>query len=406
MAPAKRRLIAGSLLVGTCLSSMEVMVVGPAMPHVVNDLGGAGLYPWVFTTYLVGQTLTVPVYGSAADRIGRTATYLIGVSLFLVGSVLCALAPSMEWMVACRGLQGLGAGALVPLTLTIFGDLYGVADRTKMQGAFSLVWGISSLLGPLIGGVMTEWWHWSGIFWINVIPGGIAALVVATQLPFSVGRETGGQRSPSLLRGLRLLADNQTQQTVWITGLALGAVIFGLTSYLPVWVEAAEGGGPIDAGLAIIPLSVAWTIAANVAGRLVTRTGFRRLVTFGSTCVFIGAAACVLFPVTRLGLTILGVGMGFTISTFTVAAQESAPITLRGTATSLTSFVRSLGGMIAIPSYGLLAGFDTSTPELSAITGLQDGLLRVFLSIAIAAAVSAIVVFLRFPHDKSAPVEA
>ena len=163
---------------------------------------------------------------------------------------------------------------------------------------------------------------------------------------------------------------------------------------------------PSDAGLAIIPLSVAWTIAANVAGRLVTRTGFRRLVTFGSTCVFIGAAACVLFPVTRLGLTILGVGMGFTISTFTVAAQESAPITLRGTATSLTSFVRSLGGMIAIPSYGLLAGFDTSTPELSAITGLQDGLLRVFLSIAIAAAVSAIVVFLRFPHDKSAPVEA
>ena len=378
---------------------MEVMVVGPAMPNVVNDLGGAGLYPWVFTTYLVGQTVTVPIYGAMADRIGRTATYLIGVTLFLTGSILCALSPSMEWMVACRGLQGLGSGALVPMTMTIFGDLYGVADRTKMQGAFSLVWGLSSLLGPLVGGVITEWWHWSGIFWINVVPGGIAALIIATQLPFSIGRQAQKAKKTSVAQSLGILAQNRTQQTVWITGCALGAVIFGITAYLPVWVKAVEGGGPIDAGLAIIPLSVAWTIAAIVAGRMVTRTGFRPLVALGTCCVCIGTSLCVAFPITRLGLVLVGVGMGFTISTFTVAAQESAPKTLRGTATSLTSFARSLGGMFAIPAYGILAGFDPSTPELSAILGLQDGLLRVFWSIAIAATISAVVVGLFFPSQ-------
>ena len=233
----------GALLVGTFLSSIEVMVASPAMPDVVREFGGAGLYPWVFAAYIGCQTLTVPLYGKLADVWGRRPSYLLGVALFVAGSLVCATCTSMTQMVAGRALQGLGAGALVTLTITIFGDLYTVGDRTKMQGVFSLIWGVSSLLGPAAGGWITMFWSWRGIFWINVLPGLIAAILVGSLLP---GGSPGGSRSPppawSLLK-------NRTQQVLLAAGPLIGASIIGLISYLPVQIQAIKGGTALDLSL-------------------------------------------------------------------------------------------------------------------------------------------------------------
>ena len=139
-------------LLGTFLASLDVMVVTPAVPVMVNDLGGAGLYPWVFTAYIMAKVPMMPIYGRWSDRFGRRDTYLLGLTVFVLGSLLCALAPTMLGLIGGRLVQGLGGAALVILTVTIFGDLYPVAERTRMQGMFSLVWGVSSLLGPLAGG--------------------------------------------------------------------------------------------------------------------------------------------------------------------------------------------------------------------------------------------------------------
>ncbi|MEC7946344.1 MAG: MFS transporter, partial [Myxococcota bacterium] len=200
VSPAARRLITLALLVGTSLASLEAMVVGPAMPAVVGEFGGAGLYPWVFTAYIGAQTLTMPLYGVLADRRGRRAAYLLGVTLFLAGSLVSAMADSMAVVVAGRLLQGLGAGAILPVTQTIFGDLYPVEERTRMQGWFSLIWGLSSLLGPAVGGWLTEAFSWRAVFWLNLAPGLLSAFLIGALVPASLGRREDS--GPGLLAAL------------------------------------------------------------------------------------------------------------------------------------------------------------------------------------------------------------
>ena len=392
--PAVRRAVSGALLAGTFLASLEVMVVSPAMPSVVEEFGGAGLYPWVFTIYILAQTLTIPLYGWLADRWGRRNTYLLGVGLFVAGSVGCAASGSMPALVLGRAVQGLGAGALVPLTMTIFGDLYPVAERTRMQGAFSLIWGVSSLLGPPVGGWITEALSWRAIFWLNVVPGLIASAVVGALLPGWVGAGREHRRRPATAT---LLGD-PTQQAIVLSGLMLGAVLLGVIGYLPVWVQAVGGGSPLDAGLALLPLSLAWTVAANVAGRLVHRTGFRALAVAGAWLVAAGAAVAAYRVADGFGLLLFGAGMGLTISTFTVAAQESAPLALRGSATSLTLLARSLGAAVSVPVFGWLAGIRPGAADFAAIAGLAGGVAAVFRGIALCAVLAAAIVTLRFPR--------
>ncbi len=400
VSPERRRIITAALLVGTFLSSLEVLVVGPAMPDVVGELGNAGLYPWVFTAYVVAQTVTIPAYGWLADRWGRRNTYLLSVVMFVAGSLVCATATSMPWVIAGRAVQGLGAGGLVPLTVTIFGDLYPVDQRTRMQGIFSLIWGVSSLLGPLAGGALTEAFSWRSIFWINILPGAVAAAVVLSSLPGHVGRDA----DPHSSRGsARQLLRDPTQQAVLISGLVLGGVLLGVIGYLPVQVQAIEGGSALDAGLALIPMSLAWTLAANLAGRLLGPLDFRGLTRLGMALVMVGAIICALQPVHWAGLLLLGLGFGFTISTWNVAVQEAAPLHLRGTATSWSLFVRSIGGAVAVPLFAALAGIEAGASSFDAIPDLDVGLARVFQAIAVAATVATAVAWARFPRLDAAP---
>ena len=388
----RRRWLVGALLVGTFLSSIEVMVVSPAMPNVVREFGGAGLYPWVFAAYIGCQTLTVPIYGKLADAWGRRPTYLLGVALFVAGSLACAMCTSMTQMVAGRALQGLGAGALVTLTITIFGDLYNVGDRTKMQGVFSLIWGVSSLLGPAAGGWITMAWSWRGIFWINVVPGLIAAIVVGSLLP---GGSPGGTRTPP--PAWDLLA-NRTQQVLLAAGPLIGASIIGLVGYLPVHIQAVKGGTALDAGIALIPMSVMWTVGAVICGRVIEPMGFARTARLGVALSLVGATIAAMWTAHPVGLIFFGMGMGFTISTFNVAAQEAAPPALRGTATSWGLFTRSMGSTIAVPLFGLLAGFAIDVVDFSEIANLELGVAHIFDAMAACMALATAIVWLGFPR--------
>src|SRR3954452_14446856 len=170
-----RGAIVGALMLAIGLAAIDSTIVATAVPQIVADLGSFSLFPWIFSIYLLTQAVTVPIYGRLSDVFGRKPVLLFGVAGFLVGSVLCALAWSMVPLIIFRGLQGLAAGAILPTTTTIVGDLYAPAERGKVQGWISSVWGVSAIVGPTLGGVFAEYWTWRGIFWLN-IPIGIGAL--------------------------------------------------------------------------------------------------------------------------------------------------------------------------------------------------------------------------------------
>ena len=399
VSPQVRRWITGALLVGTFLSSIEVMVVSPAMPAIVSDLGRAGLYAWVFSAYVLFQTITIPLYGIMADQFGRKPAYVTGVSLFVFGSLVCAQSMSIEVLVLGRIIQGAGAGALMALTMTIFGDLYAVAERTKMQGLFSLVWGVSSLLGPLAGGWLTETWSWRAIFWVNVLPGAIAGIIVTTLLPTWTKTKADPTQKAQKKRRLSRLLENRTQQAIHLSGPLHGAALMGIIGFLPVWIQAVDGGSPMDAGLAVIPMSLSWTIGANVCGRMVDQMGFRTLVRLGMALCAMGALICGIWTAHPIGLVIYGAGMGFSISSFNVAVQETAPNDLRGFATSFSLFSRSIGSAIGITVFGWVAGLEFTTEDFSQVQNLADGVSRVFWTVAFCVLAGASFVVARFPKE-------
>lgn len=398
----RRRLVVGALLVGTFLASLEIMVVSPAVPVIVAELGGAGLYPWVFSAYVITQTVMMPVYGRLADTWGRRPSYTLAVALFGGGALICALAPSMPVLIAGRAIQGIGAGGLVPLTQTIFGDLYTIGDRTRMQAIFSLIWGLSALLGPAIGGALTEYWSWRGAFWINLPPAIVAAAIIAWALP-PLPRRTATARV-GLTHGFRTLLGRPLQRAVVASGIALGAALLGIVGYLPVQIQAVLGGSPTDAGLAIIPLSVAWTSAAFVAGRLVGTWGFVRLVRLGTLITATGAIIAAVQTAHMGGLVLFGLGMGLTISCFNVAVQEDAPTELQGQATALAMLARSIGRAGGVVAFAWVAGIPPGAEDFAVVEGLPEGLARVFVAIALACTAGAAVVWRWFTLDAPASV--
>jgi len=460
----RRTWITVGLLVGTFLASIEATVVGTAMPSIADQLGGFHLFPWVFSAYLLAQTVSIPLYGKLADVLGRRGTYVGGVALFLVGSVACGLAPTMELLVAARALQGLGAGAVLPLTMTIFGDLYEVEQRTKLQGLFSLVWGVSSVVGPLAGGAIVLHWSWRWVFLIN-LPFGLVSLALVGLLLSEPGRARRAHRldlagaalltSATLLLLVSLLPADQRPAGIaawlWLAlaaaagvafllaerrhpeplvpldlfrdrvhvaanagGVLLGVVLFGVVSYVPLYVQAVRGGTPVQAGALLIPLSLGWTLASIVAGRLVRRVGFQALVRFGAGLIAGGALSALAgvwleVPLLGLlGLTAYGVGMGCCISSFTVSVQERVPGNRRGIATALTQFSRTIGGSVGVALLGALllamvgsdptAGGDLAALAPAVVALLDRGLAAVFAAMAGAALAAGVLLILLFPR--------
>ncbi|MBW2536199.1 MAG: MFS transporter [Deltaproteobacteria bacterium] len=396
------------LLLGTFLAALELNVVGTAMPTLVAQLGGLELYGLVFSAYLLTSTVTIPLYGRLADLHGRRPVYLVAIALFLLGSGLCGAAWSMVPLIAFRALQGLGAGGLIPITITLFGDLFPAERRALVQGLFSTVWGVSSVLGPLIGGFLVTYVSWRWVFWFNIPAGLLAALLVAIALHerpahdgpggldlagtllligglvcLLVGLQGIESRAPwsypalggALLLGLGFawherrserpvlplsLFRQQAMLVTGVGGLAVGGLLFSLVTFIPLFVQGVLHGSPTRAGLALVPLSLVWTTATFATGPLSRRVGYRPVVVLGGLLAAVGAATLLAVPregsplVRHLAMVSIGAAMGLIITASTIAVQDTMPWHRRGVATALIQFTRTVGGMVAVTLLGAL----------------------------------------------------
>jgi EmrB/QacA subfamily drug resistance transporter len=410
-----RGLTVVALLLGLFLSAMEMTVVSTAMPTVVGELGGLHLYAWAFAAYMLTATVTVPIHGKLADLRGRKPVMLAGIALFLAGSAWCGFARSMETLIAARALQGLGAGAIQPVTLTIVGDLFDARERGRMQGFFGAVWGVAGLVGPLLGGAIVHYASWRWVFWIN-LPFGVAAaavlllayherperhahrLDVAGALLLStavlavlfaarargvglvavpVALAAGAlflraeRRAPEPLVPLDLFRDRVIAVSS-TSGALVGAGMFATVTYVPLWVQSVLGASPTGAGAAIAPMAVGWPIASALAGRLIPRTGYRVLIRTGlAVTALAGLALAVLLRpgiplVAAQALTFAyGIGLGLANTPLVIAVQSSVSWNRRGVATASVMFFRTIGGTLAV---GVLGGLLARALERSGAT--------------------------------------
>lgn len=404
-----------SLLLALFMAAMEMTVVSTALPTVVADLGGAGHYAWVFTAYMLASTVTVPIYGKLADLYGRKPVMLASITLFLLGSMASGQARTMAQLVLFRGIQGLGAGGMQPMALTIVGDIFSIEERGKMQGLFGAVWAIAGLVGPLLGGLIVATLSWRWVFYVNVPFGALSAALLVFALVEDVERRphTLDVAGAALMGGavvLLLLASEGTMPAVLLPGslgllaafvvverraeepvlsLALlgrrviatssalsaliGAVMLGIVSFVPLYVQGVLGGSPTTAGVAIAPIAIGWPIASAVAGRILPKVGFRPLVRVGSVVVVASAAALAMLvgrgsgdvPL-RIATAAVGVGLGLANTALVIAVQASVDFSERGVATASTMFFRNIGGTVAVGGMGvvLARGLGSGRDEL------------------------------------------
>ncbi len=399
----RRRVVTLAVMLGMFLAALDTTIVATALPTITRLLHGFELYPWVAASYSLAMTACTPLFGRLADRYGRRRVYLFGILTFLVGSALCGAARTMLQLVAFRAVQGIGAGALLPIAITIAGDLYTLEERARVQGLFSGVWGLASIVGPVLGGFLVSAGSWRWIFYAN-LPVGLVCLwivarayrepesaqegsvdvigafflvasVVALLLGVEGGRVHPGFLAAGVALGAAFLAwerripdpllplDLFRSRMVAMSGLCsllVGAAFLGSLYYIPLFVQGAQGGTATQAGLTLTPLMLAWTTASVVASRLLLRVGFRTVATFGLALLCVGFGALThLHPALPAwwvqGATVLlGVGMGFSALTFVLAVQTSVDYERRGFATSFVLFARNIGGSVGVSLLGSL----------------------------------------------------
>ncbi|MBS5909076.1 MDR family MFS transporter [Paenibacillus macerans] len=421
----QRNYILLGLLLSTFLAAIEGTVIGPAGPRIVGDLGGAHLLSWVFTAYLLTMTVATPIFGKISDLYGRRPVFVISSLLFLAGSVLSGIAQNMEQLIGFRALQGIGAGGLLPVTFTIIGDIFSIEERAKIQGWISSVWGISSLVGPLLGGYFVDSLNWRWVFYFN-IPFGLLSLFFiikylrervekrkvkidiagAITLTIGVGAlliglATGGQQlpwsSPWMIFILALAAcalilffivEKKASEPLVplklfrvrdiaysnLASLVASALLIGLTSYLPLWVQGVRGESATASGLILAPMSIGWMLGSVLGSRMIITRGSRLTSLIGMAVVAAGAGGLAFMtegtPLLPLLLfnALYGIGFGFSFAVFTIIAQSSVGYSLRGASNALNSFVKSIGQTIGVTAFGTLINLQIAakTKDLAA----------------------------------------
>lgn len=415
-------LISAGVMAGIAVAALDSTVVGTAMPTIIGQLGGIQTYGWVFAAYLLTATTTVPVFSTLADTHGRKPIFLAGLALFVGGSALCGLSQSMLQLIVFRAIQGLGAGAVQPIAFTIVGDIFDPRQRARMQGLFSSVWGISAIIGPAIGGLITATVGWRWVFYLNVPVGVLAATLIALVLHeqperrehrlnwvgsitltlgvalLLVGPSTGvqvGWTSPVVIGSvvgavvlLFLFARSEADapeplisrellgRRIVAAGLAIGTlagvVMYGLTAYVPPLIQGVMGGSPLDAGLVVGAMSVGWPVGSIVAGRTMLRAGVRPIVLLGATLLFAGSLMLLEAGTIRnlwyisAATGVTGLGMGLITTPTLVAIQSSVAWRQRGQATGLVQFSRTIGGSVGTGLLGALLA-TTAGPLASAM---------------------------------------
>ncbi|MGH3457892.1 MDR family MFS transporter [Aeromicrobium sp.] len=401
-----------AVMLSTALVAIDATILATAVPALVSDLGGFSQFPWLFSIYLLAQAVSVPIYGKLSDLVGRKPVMLAGIGLFVVGSVLCGIAWSMPALIIFRAIQGLGAGAIFPMAMTIIGDLYTLRERPKVMGYTAAVWGMSSIVGPTLGGFFADYLSWRWIFFVN-IPIGIAAatmlwrrfheqverkrhridyagagllavggsLLVLGLLEGGIAWAWDSPTSIAVLAGAGVLlvafgfVESRAAEPIlplWIFGhriltgtnaasLVVGVLLIGLVSYVPLYAQGVLGSSALVAGFAVAAMTVGWPISAALSGHLYFKIGFRDTGFVGAALILVGTGLLLIVGVDSSVLHLavasffVGLGLGLIASPTLVAAQSSVGWATRGVVTGTNLFARSVGSAVGVAVFGAVA---------------------------------------------------
>ncbi|MBU2645599.1 MFS transporter [bacterium] len=429
----KRGAVLAAMMLAMFMAAIEATIVATAMPTIVSVLGGFELFSWVFSIFLLCQAVTIPIYGKLADLFGRKPVFFFGTGLFLVASLLAGLSTSMIQLIIYRALQGLGAGAIMPIAATIIGDIYNPEERARIQGYLASVWGIASVIGPALGALFVQKLNWSLVFWINIPVGILSIAMTAIFLKEEVTRK---KHTVDYLGSLQLMVGTalimlvmiQSSQfststifllsvvsavlLIWFLfrqarvpepmmpldiwkdpviaigntgGLIAGALLISVTTFLPSYVQGVMGGSPASAGFTLSMMSIGWPLASAYGGRLMVRTSYRFVAILGGIMLVVGALVLAMLTPERgplwagAGTFLVGVGMGFSMTTFLVAIQSSVNWNRRGVATSSNLFMRLVGMSFGAAIFGVILNYhlEKQSPGiLKVINQIMDPITR------------------------------
>jgi EmrB/QacA subfamily drug resistance transporter len=401
-----------SVLLGILLAALDQTIVGPALPRIVGDLQGFDRYSWVVTIYLLTSTISVPIIGKLSDMYGRKWFYMAGIAIFVIGSILSGLSNDMNQLIAFRGLQGLGAGFITACAFAIIADLIPPADRGKWQGLFGAMFGLASVIGPTIGGYITDNYSWHWIFFVNV-PVGIAALatlfftfpndikrgvkkaidwlgagaLVLSLVPLLVALSLGGSRdwdwgsarviglfvAAAVFLVAFLIIEARAAEPIipldlfksGIFSVSVGVVfltgvgLFGAVLYIPLFIQAIQGDTATASGNAVMPLTLAVVVSSVITGQLISRTGKYRLIgIIGMAVVTLGMGLLATMQMdtprlmTVIFMIVMGAGLGVAFPLYTLVVQNAFPIARVGVVTAAVQFFRSIGSTVGVAILG------------------------------------------------------
>ncbi|MFC3788894.1 MDR family MFS transporter [Paenibacillus sp. GCM10012307] len=447
-------MVTAGLLAALFIGALDVTVVATAMPKITEELQGMSIMSWVFSIYTLTTCVTTPIFGKLTDLFGRKIVFLIGILLFVVGSILCGMAESMAALVLFRAVQGVGAGALNPVCFTIVGDIFPGEKRARMMGVFGSVWSVASLLGPLVGGYFVDQVDWRWIFWINVPIGIIALFLVVGFLHENFERKSknidylGALTFTVALSALMYALLSGGEKYAWNSGFIIGlfaisAVLFllfywvekraaepmmplsifkirvlnvvnisgflafsvttGMTIYAPIWIQSVLGHSATNSGLTVMPTSIAWTSVAFVVGAIMYRIGIKASVVFGSLLVLAASVWLVTMTVDSpyafwVGIMIVfGLGMGFVATPQTVIVQSVVGWEMRGVANASNALMRSLGQTVGVAVFGTVFNqYVTTGAKVELVAGMN----AVFILLAVIAAANLLSVLFLPSHSK------
>ena len=404
--------IYSGLMVALLLAALDQTIVATALPKVVSDLGGITQYTWVFTAYMLGSTVTVPLYGKLGDVHGRKPLFIVAIVIFLVGSALCGAAQNMWQLVIFRAVQGIGAGGLFPLTLAMVAMIVPPRDRGRYQGLIGSVFAGASIVGPLVGGFIVDNASWRWIFYVNLPVGGLALAVILLTMPkrpykqehsidwlgaavlaaattaLLLGLVWAGNEypwsSPEVIIALTAAAvlsvafafiergvpepilpfnllRNQTVASSVACMALVGAAMFGTISFVPLFVQGVIGTSATSSGIVLTPLILGAVVTSFISGQIVSRTGRYRPNTLIGP-VILGAGILMLWRMNiqttnaeaARNMVIAGIGLGMMMQIFVLSVQNSVPRAAMGTATALTQFSRSIGATLGVTLLGVI----------------------------------------------------
>ena len=447
------RVVLPGLMLAMMLAMLDNMIVATAMPRIVGELGGLSHLSWVVTAYVLGTSVSTPIWGKLGDLYGRKSIFLTSIVIFLAGSALSGAAQGMGELIGFRALQGLGAGGLIVGVMAIIGDLVPPRERGKYQGMMAGIMAVAMVAGPLAGGFITDNLSWRWAFYINLPLGAIALAVLVTTLRLPKYRSEhridwlGAGLLSVGITALTLITTWGGHEYAWkswqifglaatavvalaafvvverraaepilpgwvfrsrllnstnVAALAIGVILIGLTSYIPLYAQGVLSTSALVGGFALAALTLGWPLAASLAGRIYLRIGFRSTALIGSGVIVIGAALLALLSpassVWQVAGTcfVLGIGMGLATSPTLISAQSAVDWERRGVVTGTNMFSRSMGSAVGIAVFGAIAnatlsqrlgGHASATAAEIPVAALDPALHRVFLAAAVVAVV-------------------